>query len=168
MKYCILIIMLLLLAGCGDDSLGQSEKKAGERPQADMADTSSAPAENSDASTSAAMRPGSGSVATDIAYGVAPYPDARQLGVSPDFFLQKGTNPMWFQYETADAPTKVITFYKAEAEKAGFELKKETDRKLARSMTIETTRPGGAVMNVDTLAQADGNTMINLHISEDD
>lgn len=75
---------------------------------------------------------------------------------------------MWFQYETADAPTKVIAFYKAEAEKAGFELKKEEDRELAQSMSIETARPGGGRMNVNTLAQTDGKTMINLHISEDD
>ncbi len=60
-----------------------------------------------------------------IPYGIAHYPGAEILGVSPDITSQGGKNPQWFQYDTMDEPEVVLAFYKVEAEKAGFSVTSE-------------------------------------------
>lgn len=154
MKHLIMIALLTLFV-------------AGKTTGAVEEDTSDARETRAEKPAQSSPAGGTGVASRDSVHGIAPYPGAKQLGDSSDFLLTEGQNPRWLQYETSDTPAKVIEFYKREADKAGFELKEETDRKLARSKAIKTARPGGGVMNVDTLEQADGKTMINVHISED-
>lgn len=103
-----------------------------------------------------------------LAFGIARYPGAEQLGDAPDFLAEnKDQNARWLQFETPDAPEKVIAFYKAEAEKAGFTITEETEKKLAKSMQVKAERPQGGSLKVNTMVQKDGNTFINVHTADD-
>lgn len=119
--------------------------------------------------TSVATAPASKEVAREpLGFGIARYPGATQLGDSPDFTASnKDQKVRWLQFESNDAPEKVIAFYKAEAEKAGFVVKHEKEKPLVKSMLLETERPQGGILNVNTMVQKDGKTFINLHIGED-
>jgi CRISPR/Cas system-associated endonuclease/helicase Cas3 len=103
-----------------------------------------------------------------LAFGIARYPGAEQLGDARDFLAEnKDQNARWLQFETPDAPEKVIAFYKAESEKAGFTITEETEKKLAKSMQIKAERPQGGSLKVNTMVQKDGNTFINVHTADD-
>jgi hypothetical protein len=103
-----------------------------------------------------------------LAFGIARYPGAEQLGDAPDFLAEnKDQNARWLQFETPDAPEKVIAFYKAEAEKASFTITEETEKKLAKSMQIKAERPQTGSLKVNTMVQKDGNTFINVHTADD-
>lgn len=106
--------------------------------------------------------------APDIAYGVAHYPNGRRVGVSQDFSNSEGKNPMWYQYETLDEPAQVLAFYKAEAKKAGYEIKSEKTRESYREISLKAARPGGGVLNVSTIGKEGQDLLIGVHISEDD
>lgn len=101
-----------------------------------------------------------------LAFGIGSYPGAKPLGDSPDF-MAENKNTRWLQYETPDAPEKVIAFYKAEADKAGFTVTEDTEKKLAKSMQIKAERPQGGSLRVNTMVQKDGKTFINVHVGED-
>ena len=102
-----------------------------------------------------------------IPYGIAHYPGAEILGVSPDITSQGGKNPQWFQYDTMDEPEVVLAFYKVEAEKAGFSVTSEGSEPAFREISLKTARPGGGLMKVNTLGDRGGKLLINLHVSED-
>ena len=156
------IAALVALLGACDSGSSNAPQDAPERAPDAVTHTRGPPTtEAREETTQTANAP------SPLPYGVTAYPGARQIGDSPDFLLKEGKNPRWLQYETTDAPAKVIAFYKAQAANADYSILKETDRKLARSMAIEAARTGGGVMKVDTLEQADGRTMVNVHISED-
>lgn len=49
----------------------------------------------------------------------------------------------------------------------GFVVKPQQEKPLAKSMLLETGRPQGGVLTVDTMVQKDGTTFINVHVGED-
>jgi hypothetical protein len=75
---------------------------------------------------------------------------------------------MWYQYGTRDEPAQVLACYKAEAEKAGYEVKSEKTREIYREISLKAARPGGGVLNVFTIGEKGQNLLIDVHISEDD
>ncbi len=165
MKPYILTAGFFVLAACGNNSAEQSENVSQANGTIGMASEPAVPA--SEAGGGAARSGGSGVTYPDIAYGVAHYPNGRRVGVSPDYSLKEGKNPMWFQYETSDEPAEVLAFYKAEAKKAGYVVKSEKSREIWREISLKTARPGGGVMNVYTMGKKGEDILIGVHISED-
>lgn len=168
MNQAMFAVIACLLAAC--DGAQEPAPDSG-----DVASDGTASSEISDVAASGTPAQGSASAETGgaggsaraIAYGVAHYPGARVLGVSPDYLLKGGKNPMWFQYETSDEPAAVLAFYKGEAEKAGYAVKSEKSREIWREISLKTVRPGEGVLNVNTLGKKGEPLLINVHISED-
>lgn len=168
MKRAVFAVIACLLVACdgtqepmpGSGGVASDGAALSDNPDGSVAGT---PAQESASAKASASGP-----APDIAYGIAHYPNGRRVGVSPDFSLNEGKNPMWYQYETSDEPAQVLAFYKAEAEKAGYEVKSEKTREIWREISLKSARPGGGVLNVNTLGKKGEDILIGVHISEDD
>lgn len=167
MKYCSAFLLIPFLVACGGEKAGQSGLDGADgtmtdaRPGAEASPSTNdgEQAANNAKSTLADLR---------IPYGIAHYPGADILGVSPDITSQGGKNPQWYQYDTMDEPEDVLAFYKVEAEKAGFSVKSESSEPAFREISLKTARPGGGLMKVNTLGDRGGKLLINLYVSEDD
>ena len=166
MKVYVLTAASLVLTACGSDPADSTSASSMANTQLEgKVDTDVAPV-----STAPSRGEGQGGAAPspDIAYGVAHYPNGRRVGVSQDFSLKEGENPMWYQYETSDEPAQVLAFYKTEAAKAGYAISSEKTREIWREISLKSARPGGGVMNVTTLGEKGKDLLIDVHISEDD
>ena len=166
MKVYVLAAASIVLTACGSDPADSTggTSMANAHLEATV-DTDKAPASTA---RSSGEGQGRAAPAPDIAYGVAHYPDGRRVGVSQDFSLEQGKNPMWYQYETSDEPAQVLAFYKTEAAKAGYAISSEKTREIWREISLKSARPGGGVMNVTTLGDKGKDLLIDVHISEDD
>lgn len=153
------IALVLLLASCS-----QGEAPAPVTPEKGISPAASpmqVPAERSPRPAAVEYAP--------LSFDIARYPGARQIGDAPDFSADdhQQRKARWLQFESVDPPEKVIAFYKAEADKAGFTITEETEKKLVQSRQIKAERPQGGLLRVNTMVQEDGNTFINVHTSED-
>lgn len=158
MRHRLVAILALVLSSCS----------SGETPHAVSPDTGVDPAVSGEKAPAATPVEAEVTGRAPLAFGIARYPGAIQLGDAPDFMAEnKNQNVRWLQFETSDAPGRVIAFYKAEADKAGFTVTEETEKKLAKSMQIKAERPQGGSLKVNTMVQKDGKTFINVHIGED-
>ncbi len=157
----VAVVLVLMLSSCGS---GESPPAGTASPGTDPPDS---PAAAGQAPAAAAAEPET-TLQAPLAFGIARYPGAEQLGDAPDLLAENNAqNVRWLQFETADAPGEVIAFYKAEAVRAGFEITEETEKKLAKSKQIKAQRPQGGSLKVNTMVQENGKTFINVHIGED-
>ncbi len=152
------VVLVLLSASCGgEESSAISTSDPNVQPAAAAVE---APAEKSAEPEITAREP--------LAFGIARYPGSTQLGDSPDLMAEnKAQKVRWLQFETTDAPEKVIAFYKAEAGKAGFAVTEESEKRLAKSMLLKAERPQGGFLKVSTMLQPDGKVFIDMRIGED-
>jgi PBP1b-binding outer membrane lipoprotein LpoB len=158
MRLSLVALLALVLSSCS----------SGEPPPAVSPDPGAGPQAVEEQARPATDAEPEAMVLAPLAFSIARYPGAEQLGDSPDFLAEnKDQEVRWLQFETADAPGRVIAFYKAEADKAGFTVTEETEKKLAKSLQIKAERPQGGTLRVNTMVQEDGNTFINVHIGED-
>ncbi len=158
MRTCIVAILALGMASCSN----------GESPPAMTSDPGVGPVVAGEKASADAATETEAVMQAPLAFGIARYPGARQLGDSPDFLAEnKEQDVRWLQFESEDAPEKVIAFYKTEADKAAFKITEDTQKPLARSLQIKAERPQGGSLKVNTMVQKDGKTFINVHIGED-
>ncbi len=141
---------LLALAGCGgSDSGGEASRRAAERPADTTIVTPEAKAE---------IRSGSSAMA-GLPAGIPAYPGAdTSQSVEVAAASQQGSGGI-FGFRTADRPDRVVDFYAAAAERAGYRIAQRSSFGATAMLTAQ--RGEGQVLNV-TATAAGGLTQVQI------
>lgn len=164
MKSTILICTILFASACGDNLSNGAQTADVDDVSIGSTDASGTQESGSGQGASPAK---TGAELVRLPYGIAHYPDGKYLSSSIDVTSKGGKDPTWYQYDTMDEPAAVLEFYRGEAEKAGFIVNSESAEPAWREIVLKSARPGGGLMNVNTIGDKGGMLLINLHISKD-